>query len=105
MWEKDGLSGQYFLPRMRYFPEKQGKGQQRGINPNLYYDIILFMGLHGLTPRFCIFMYIRSNKTTTTHKNEQVIFVVTNRNIEEICVSVLLDDAVSHQANLINYKT
>ena len=25
-----------FLPRMRYFPEKQGKGQQRGINPNLY---------------------------------------------------------------------
>ena len=23
------------LPRMRYFPEKQGKGQQCGINPNL----------------------------------------------------------------------
>ena len=26
----------FFLPRMRYFPEKQGKGQQRGINPNLF---------------------------------------------------------------------
>ena len=24
-----------FFYRMRYFPEKQGKGQQRGINPNL----------------------------------------------------------------------
>ena len=27
----------FFLPRMRHFPEKQGKGQQRGINPNLLY--------------------------------------------------------------------
>ena len=25
-----------FLPIMRYFPEKHGKGQQRGINPNLF---------------------------------------------------------------------
>ena len=28
-----------FFTEMRYFPEKQGKGQQRGINPNLYKQI------------------------------------------------------------------
>ena len=32
---KGRLVGIMFLPRMRYFPEKQGKGQQCGINPNL----------------------------------------------------------------------
>ena len=34
---KGRLVGIIFLPRMRYSPKKQGKGQQRGINPNLSY--------------------------------------------------------------------
>ena len=37
-WNSHGnilVYGDYFWTASQYFPEKQGKGQQRGINPNL----------------------------------------------------------------------
>ena len=64
-----------FLPKMRYFPEKLGKGQQRGINPNLFTDRIFIQTDRMSQFYFYLFYYsdwqafLLSLKMTDTSQN------------------------------------
>ena len=64
----------FFLPRMQYFPEKQGKGRQRGINPNLTYTSLCYLqNIH-------IFQYVTQNSTFTRQITLYfIILVLTTR--------------------------
>ena len=108
---KGRLVGKFFLPWMRYFPEKQGKGQQRGINLNLLYIYIIssrswtkpaVMYIHEF---FLVFVFYKKgslNVNEKVNKAEAVIIWVNHDKAIPACVADTHRLCVSFGFHIIN---